>query len=154
MDTQTPSLSELRDIHLPAPPPSPDLWPVVLLGLALGVLVLVALWRWRRMEGWKAEAMRSLGRIERLAPATRLEETAVLVRRLALHLGRDAHPGQLTGKPYLEALDRLFATGFFTSGAGAVLGDALYAGNTVDTGQLDDLIAGLRREIRRFRRRR
>ena len=71
----------------------------------------------------------------------------MLLRRVARTLGADAGA---QGEAWLATLDRLFATPFFTAGAGRAIADAPYkpvAASEVaalDTG-LQGLFAGLRR---------
>lgn len=148
--TKTDPLSGLRDIHLPVEPGLPvSFFIVALVALAAVVLtgLAVAALR-RRKRGTKAEALRLLQAALELPAKESLLEQAKLLRRLARTVsGRSALA--LHGRDWLDHLDGIFATDFFTAGKGRVFGDALYRPDAGEDARL--LAAELGRLIGRFK---
>lgn len=147
-------LSELRDIHLPPPPPlwppAPGWWLLALVAIAALVFaVRLALSTWRRGRARRA-AVRAMARLRSRYQSG--ESTDVLTAELATILRRAAmsrHPraqvAGLTGRDWLEFLDD--DRHQFTAGVGACLTTAPYAqGHTVD---LDALFALCETWVRR-----
>lgn len=136
------------------PPPAPIAPYLVMLGLgcaAAGVLLFVAWQMRRRRMALRASAEAALAASRGLAPADRLAAQAHLLRRLARRLDGDA-AARASGDDWLQRLDRIFDTRFFTDGAGAIFGDKLYrqpAG--VDVDALDRSLSGLIAQLRRPR---
>jgi hypothetical protein len=126
-----PNLSQLRDIHLPAPvswwPPAPGWW--ALAGLLLIVIAAAyALYRRRRRERWRGAALAELARLRNAAPALLLRESSVLLRRVAISRFPRREVAGLTGEDWLAFLDRTLGEGTpFQSGAGRVLLRGPYA---------------------------
>jgi hypothetical protein len=119
------TLAPLRDIHWPAGDGAVVLV-TMLIGATLAVALSVALWpklsRWRAVRRF---ALAALAQTRGLDPAERLGAQAALLRRLVRTIeGEDA--ARLQGVDWLECLDRLFASRFFTAGAGRTFGAALY----------------------------
>ena len=129
-------LAGLRDVHAPPVPEGVSAWPLVAGLVALLILSAFAAWMVLRLRRrWAREIAEALDRIEDAAPDETLAEAAKLLRRAAvLNLGAAA--ARLRGDEWLAALDGLFRTRFFSSGAGRVFGTALYAreASTVSAG--------------------
>ncbi len=131
MATVPDPLDALHAMRLPAPPAS-SLVETVALGVAagafaalllVGALALFAAWRQRSAPS--RDALRKLDMATRLAPAERVCAHAAALRHYAVATaGEDT--GCLQGPAWLDRLDRLFATDFFTRGDGVAFGDALY----------------------------
>ena len=142
-------LDALRPLHLPEA--TQGAAPVLAMALAGLVLALLAgawlLPRLARRHEVRRAALERLAESRALAPAERIAAQAMLLRRLARTLGADAGA---QGKTWLATLDRLFATPFFTTGAGRAIADAPYRPvaaaevAALDRG-LQRLFAGLRR---------
>jgi hypothetical protein len=124
-------LAQLRDIHLPAPvnwwPPAPGWWVlallvVVLVGLGTYILILSL-----RKKRYRKAALKELALLKKnSAPRTALEQLAALLRRVAIQsFGRKEVVG-LTGRKWLDFLDRTGKTDQFSCGAGQALGENLY----------------------------
>lgn len=135
MLTQVPldPLSELRDIHLPPPPP---LWPpapgwwllaaIALVAIVFAVRFLVN--AWRRGRGRRA-AMRALARLrERHRGGETTTEVAAELSALLRRAAMIRHPRQrvagLTGRDWLVFLDD--EQHRFSEGVGACLATAPY----------------------------
>jgi hypothetical protein len=136
MLTQLPMdpLSELRDIHLPPPPPlwppAPGWWVLALVAIAaVAVGVRHAYLAWRRGRGRRA-AVRSLVKLRNRfrngeAPAELTAELSTLLRRAAMVRHPRAQVAGLTGHDWLEFLDDDGHR--FSEGAGKCLVTAPYA---------------------------
>ncbi len=151
MDNAIPSLDQLRDVHLPPPPPEASFLPIYALALATVLVGLVVFARLRRRQSWKREALLELDRVGKLPDDRVLGETAMLVRRVALYLSNQPEIRRVTGDAWLERLDGIFLTHFFTDGPGAALGDCLYDRPSGDRDTTGNLIAGLRHILRKAR---
>ncbi len=139
-------LSDLRDIHLPPPPPlwppAPGWWVISVVAIALLVFsVRFARMAWRRGRPRRA----AIRRIEELrcrhdsGEATDIltAELAILLRRAAMNRHPRAQVAGLTGHDWLSFLDGDDEGHCFTDGVGACLATAPYArGSTVDLGAL------------------
>ena len=152
MTPDVPTLDALRGLHLPnqaAGAISGEVVAAILAGFAAALLVgLVRALRVRARATVRRAALRDLAAARTLEPEARLVAQARLLRRLARTLqGEDAAAAQ--GPAWAERLDRLFATTFFTAGAGRALVEGLYRrGDRPDAGALD---AELGRLIGRIR---
>ncbi len=128
------------------PPPSPvaPFLVMALLGCAAAVLALALVWQaWRRGAGLRRSALAALAASRALVPDERFAAQAGLLRRLARRLGGEA-AARLHGQAWLERLDAMFGTRFFTQGEGQAYGDALYARQCVsDVDALDRSLARL-----------
>jgi hypothetical protein len=145
------SLDGLRPLREPPAPGSIAPHIVMgLMGLAAGALLVwamsVILARRRRS---RRAARAELAVSRTLPPPDRLLAQAVMLRRLARDTsGADAV--RLHGLAWLERLDTIFATSFFTTGAGRVFGPDLYrpdAGPDVEA--LDRALAAFIETVRR-----
>lgn len=133
------------------PPPAPVLPTLAMaaLGFALALTAIVLAWQARRRHAvLRRGAMAALEATRRLAPGERLTAQAQLLRRLARRLGGEA-AASAQGRAWLETLDRLFSTRFFTEGAGRAYGEALYRpAGALDVDALDAALAGLLAKMR------
>ncbi|MEK6749626.1 MAG: DUF4381 domain-containing protein [Pseudomonadota bacterium] len=135
--------SQLRDIHLPAAvswwPPAPGWW---VLAALLSVLLTFGAWRWRTRQ--RRASLEDVARdeITRLwAEYMRDSDAQALVsglsnvvRRVALARYPRAQVAGLTGRAWLEFLDRSAGSTDFTEGGGRVLIEAAYRpDSTVDS---------------------
>jgi hypothetical protein len=127
------SLDQLRGLHLPAHAAGAGQGEVVLaiaLGFAAALLVgLFRLVRNRQKNTVRRAALRELAATRALPPDQRLVAQARLLRRLARTVRGDA-AASAQGADWAGILDGLFATDFFTRGAGQVLASGLYRRET------------------------
>ena len=145
-DTAT-LLAQLKDIHLPAAPDAPNLWPVYLsLAVCAAALLVFMLRLLKKRQTWTTEALASLNSIKHQEYA--LQKTAVLLKRIALTVeehnkaqGRSFK--RLHGDEWLTYLDGFYNTDFFSHGAGRVFGNALYLKESHADEQLFDKLAQL-----------
>ena len=126
----------LRDIHLPAPvswwPPAPGWW--LLFGAVLAMSIFFLYWR-RRRKRIRLSAI-NLAR-EELAwireqfvthedPVESVRRLSALLRRLSISLFPREETAGLTGKAWLEFLDRPMAAKVFSGGKGRLVVEAPY----------------------------
>lgn len=115
-------LASVRDIHEPsAPEPG---WPWLLAAIALGLALLVVLWknRPRKVDSIATQQINA-ARIE--PPSKALIRLARLLRSDIVQ--PDATAGkQVHGDAWLQVLDTQFRTSFFTDDIGRVFGQELY----------------------------
>lgn len=125
---------QLRDIHLPA---APDFWPPApgwwILGvLALGIASWGALLAWRqfRIHRQRRHILALLEQMERSSDASTtaeyLAQLSNLTRRLALMRFPRHEIASLTGREWLQFLDRSGGDGQFSEGPGKVLAQGPY----------------------------
>ncbi len=127
-------LAGLKDIHLP---PAPSWWPPAPGWWLLGaVLVLVTLWiGWRALRAYRRRARlrRVLARLDELERSYRPEHAcefvaaiSALLRRVALARYPREQVAPLSGREWLEFLDRHGGKGRFTDGPGKILAEGAY----------------------------
>lgn len=117
----------LHVIHIPTEvsgwPPAPGWWGL----LTLVILLLGALWGWRRYQrqGFRREALQLLTHISQQSDLTapqRIDALSALLKRVAMTAhGREAVAG-LSGDQWLHFLDETGNTQGFSQGPGRALG--------------------------------
>ena len=143
----------LETMHPMREPPAPEAITPYLILVSLGCIAALALlfaaWRVRhRGAALRAAAEASLAASRRLAPLDRLAAQANLLRRLVRGLGGD-EAARAQGGAWLERLDHVFETSFFTQGAGAAYGEALYRRpRDLDVDALDRALLGFIARLR------
>jgi len=120
-----PDLSQLRDIHLPAPvswwPPAPGWW--LLAAILLG-LIIIGYWliRRHRINRWRRQALAQLAQLKAGEDATVAAQLSVLLRRVAISRYPQAKVAALTGEAWLTFLDDTLDSGTpFQTGPGRAL---------------------------------
>jgi cbb3-type cytochrome oxidase subunit 3 len=149
-----PDLSQLHDIHLPAPV---SWWPLAigwwLLLLLIIILVALGYWFYRRhqRQQWRREALAELRQLQQqqLAAKALVVELSKLLRRVAITRFPRAEVASLTGDKWLSFLDQQMKQPGFVE-QGRVLITAPYSASVdVDLGELTALcerwIAGVAR---------
>lgn len=139
------SLDQLRGLHLPAEAGGTQ--GAVMLAIALGFTAALALGllrhlATRRRASVRRAALAELAAAGALPPEQRRVAQARLLRRLARTLQGDAVADR-QGAAWGAALDRLFATTFFTTGPGRTFTEGLYQRGTPDPGPVDAELARL-----------
>lgn len=127
-----PDLSQLRDIHFPAPvswwPPAPGWWALLALLLITAALAYV-IYAHRRRNSWRADALAELARLNGTAPERLVRDVSVLLRRVAISRFPHHDVAAITGEAWLAFLDRRLGHGnSFQTGVGRVLLNGPYAG--------------------------
>ena len=96
-----------------------------------------------RRRKLRTMALAELAHTRDLPPPARLAAQAALLRKIAIASG-GPDDGWRQGEAWLRTLDRLFATSFFSQGAGRVFGPTLYKARDVPgIGELDRELTGL-----------
>ena len=122
-----PATLPLRDIHLPPVPgwwpPAPGWWGVAVVLLLLSLAAFLLLRRQRRLR-YRRAALRELSALEQTAGLADRELLAglsqLLRRAIVTAYPQDGCAG-LSGKAWLEVLDRGFVDNPFSSGVGSCL---------------------------------
>lgn len=122
----------LRDIHIPDPigwwPPAIGWWLVlVLVPLTLALLI----WLYKGLT--RKTALKSAKRLllelrhdQTLTDYEKLCQLSILLRRTAISIYPRSNTASLTGRQWLELLDKTMPSPCFTEGPGAILIDAPY----------------------------
>ena len=103
-------LSQLRDIHIPAPgglwPPAPGWWVLLLVVIAVVVAVTLLIQRRRRRNAWHRVANRNLDRLASRAAVTSqwFTELNALLKQSALARYPERQPQALTGPEWVDFL--------------------------------------------------
>ncbi|MGC2166830.1 MAG: DUF4381 domain-containing protein [Gallionella sp.] len=132
-----PDLSQLRDIHLPAPvswwPPAPGWW-LLLMIVLLAISVSWFVYRRRKLNAWRRTALDVLKQLRvhnqsDSASAQRVVgELSILMRRVAISRFPREAAAKLSGDAWLKFLDQSRRNGTgFQSSAGELLVVAPYA---------------------------
>jgi len=98
--------------------------------------------RARRRGSVRRAALADLAAANALPPERRRVAQAQLLRRLARTLQGDA-AADAQGDAWAAALDRLFATTFFSAGAGRIFAEGLYRRGASEPGPVDAELARL-----------
>ncbi len=120
-------LQSLHPMREPPPPaPVAPFLAMLAAGVAIAAIGFVA-WRQarRRRAGLRRSAELALAGTRGLDPAERMLAQARLLRRVVRASAGDG-AARAQGDTWLAALDRTFATTFFTTGAGRAYADELY----------------------------
>lgn len=121
-DDKAALLASLREIREP-PAPEPG-WPWLIIAIALGLALLIVLWKNRpRKAASIATQQINAARLE--PPAQALVRLARLLRSKGVNHKKLANPNT-HGDAWLQALNKQFNTTFFTTGHGRVFGNDLY----------------------------
>lgn len=134
-----PGLSQLRDIHLPAPiswwPPAPGWW--ILITLIVAILIGLFIWfRRRQRDNWRRAALAELARLRQQCADqpttvhTIIAELSVLLRRVAISCFPRTEVAMLHGDKWLAFLNRSLDEPLFQSEQSRLLAVAPYAPNT------------------------
>ena len=123
---------QLRDIHMPADapfwPPAPGWW---LLLVLLAAAVAAASWRLSRLLRARRRRARITAELERLRGVRCGPELAASVSALLKRAALGRYPREqvaaLTGRAWLDFLDRTGGDGAFSGAAGSILADGVYA---------------------------
>lgn len=128
----------LKDIHLPEAigwwPPAIGWW---LLAILIPLLIAVLYWLYKRLTRKTAikTAKKNLATIKEnpaLDNNQKLRELSMLVRRVAITVSPRTEAASLTGRQWLEFLDKSLTGAPFSEGCGQLLADAPYR-NTLPT---------------------
>jgi hypothetical protein len=143
-------LQALRGLHVESL--GFQLEPAVALGIVGGLVVAagaILLLRMRplRMRAARRALRASLAETRHVREDERLAAQALLLRRVARTVAGD-DVAQLRGDAWLAALDRMFATTFFTRGEGRCFGDQLYAAAASDPEPRDRQLERLAGQLR------
>lgn len=135
MDQTTELLKQLKDIELP----DRSGWWIAPGWFVLAILFALAIWlglRWLRhyrhykKTNWRPEARAEIAMIRSDIEGDRhakvLSSCSRLARRIAMAMDTRAGVAELTGEEWLNKLDELGHTDFFTTGAGRLLATAPY----------------------------
>ncbi|KQP55163.1 hypothetical protein ASG40_09195 [Methylobacterium sp. Leaf399] len=144
-------LENLRGLHLPAGSAG-AVQGEIALAVALGFLAALAVglvrwWRRRAKASLRRRALAELAAVRHLAPEARLVAQARLLRRIVRTVEGDA-AADARGAEWSARLDRVFATTFFTRGAGRVLGEGLYRRESADPAAIDAELGRLFAQIK------
>ena len=160
MTDATELLAQLRDVQTPPAPAQAPVWPALLAVLLLTTFAVTAfvIWYRRRLSGLNWYRTR-LEKIRTYSSADQTTACAALLRSYAIgcsDASQQQATGQLTGDAWLQHLDTLLGTTFFSDGNGRVLGRSLYQPpqaieNGSDATSLIDAIDGLLRRQQRWR---
>lgn len=147
MNDTTELLNRLRDIQEPVAPQGTSLILLAANAMLLLAIVTFLLWRtYRRRNAWRRQALYQLKQAQATTPENSLLQIAKLLRQIHLH--RKPGEPQISGIPYLQQLDTLFNTDWFTKGHGRYFGDALYQPDIVNEIDMQQLYQQLHKLIR------
>lgn len=119
------TIAKLRDIHLPQAQGITTTIIISLLGCISAIILFKSLIYFSFYSyPIRRAALNSLRNSRKLNPSDRLAEQSRLLRGVAQSI--DEKLSFQKGDEWLEQLDRIFATNFFTTGQGRVYGQLLY----------------------------
>jgi hypothetical protein len=145
MEPQPPQL-DLKDIHLPDPinwwPPAIGWW---ILAVLIPLLCFFLFWLYKRITQKTAiktakKLILQIKQDTKMADEHKLSELSALIRRVAISLSPRAETASLTGKNWLEYLDKSVAGPPFSQGAGKILATAQYQKSPVTDIDIPSLI--------------
>ena len=146
MPTPANPLDQLRDIHLPDPvsywPPAPGWWVVAAIALAIIATTAVLTYKRYQRNAYRREAASKLNTINQLRVdgdhRAYLQQLNHLLKQTALTIDEREAISSLSGKNWLQFLDRSAKTSAFTDGAGSILANGPYQA-TVEESDLSAL---------------
>jgi hypothetical protein len=142
----TPTLLDLKDIHEPEAigwwPPAIGWW---ILAVLIPLMIILLVWLYKKLT--RKTAIKTANNIlaEIKQDQTRdnlqkLSDLSMLVRRVAISVSPRAKAAGLTGRQWLEFLDRSVKGLPFSQGVGQLLADAPYRKNPPTELELSQLI--------------
>jgi hypothetical protein len=146
MPAPTDPLDQLRDIHLPDPvsywPPAPGWWVVAAIALAIIATTAVLTYKRYQRNAYRREAASKHNIINQLRvdgdKRGYHQQLNNLLKHTALTIDEREAISSLSGKDWLQFLDRSANTSAFTDGAGSILANGPYQ-SIVDEGDLSAL---------------
>ncbi len=141
-----PTLLDLKDIHEPEAigwwPPAIGWW---ILAVLIPLLIILLIWLYKRLTRKTAikTANNILAQIKQDQTRDNLQklsDLSVLVRRVAISMSPRAKAAGLTGRQWLEFLDRSVKGLPFSDGVGRLLADAPYRKTPPTEQELSQLI--------------
>lgn len=141
-------LAQLRDIRVPEPPAEPAIWPlfIAVAIIALGLIALLRHFRPTRVS-WVDDARQQIKTAQQLTPDLAVQGFADLLKRIALTLEPTNKVRTLHGRQWLQYLDSLFRTSYFTAEQGRVFGEDLYREQRLSESDRDAIANKLRKLI-------
>jgi len=137
---------DLKDIHEPEAigwwPPAIGWW---ILAVAIPLLIILLVWLYKRLTRKTAlkTASKILAEIKQDTSRDNLQklcDLSVLVRRVAISVSPRAKAAGLTGRQWLEFLDRSLKGLPFSEGVGQLLADAPYRKTPIADQELSQII--------------
>lgn len=141
-----PTLLDLKDIHEPEAigwwPPAIGWW---ILAVAVPLLIILLVWLYKRLTRKTAlkTASKILAEIKQDTSRDNLQklrDISVLVRRVAISVSPRAKAAGLTGRQWLEFLDRSLKGLPFSEGVGQLLADAPYRKTPITDQEFSQII--------------
>ena len=141
-----PTLLDLKDIHEPEAigwwPPAIGWW---ILAVFIPLLIIFLVWLYKRLTRKTAiktanKLLTQIKQDQTRDNLQKLSDLSILVRRVAISVSPRAKTAGLTGRPWLEFLDRSVKGLPFSEGAGQILADAPYRKTPPTEQELSQLI--------------
>ena len=118
------TISKLRDIHMPSDFESVTPIIISMLGCICALIIFRSIIYYNSLYPVRIKALKSLKDSRVLIPNERLIAQSRLLREVAQSV--DKETSFLYGEAWLEQLDRIFKTNFFSKGEGKIFGTELY----------------------------
>lgn len=136
------TIGKIRDIHMPSD--FEIATPIIIstLGCICAIIILRSIIYYNSLYPVRIKALKSLKDSRLLNPNERLIAQSRLLRDVAQSV--DKEPSFQYGDVWLEQLDRIFKTNFFTKGEGKIFGAELYQkDNNLNVAPLDSALENL-----------
>ena len=156
MDELQEALKSLKDIHEPQPvsfwPPAPGWW-IVLICAPLFILLIRYVYRLQQRPKYKKLATQELGNIvanfeiQHNSHKT-AKEISLLLRKVLVLKNKNVNVAGLIGDDWLQYLDEVSGSSFFTQGGGRILKTIPYQSQSDE--KIDDLILATKKLISRL----
>ena len=153
-------LDQLRDIHLPEAigfwPPAPGWWLLALLTIIAVTLLSQRIIRHKRRQRYRKQALQQLTRLQhyKQQPVEYLQKINTLIKQTAItaqsRLSHGESVSHLSGRRWLQYLDKSSNNNDFTEGLGKLLAEGPYRSN-IDDANLDGLEQITRQWIKQHR---